>query len=776
MYCQAVTECFEEINAYCTGDSFGYPFLVNVENFTDFQTILQRLEADSRKQCIFVSQLMRKNGLPVMEDAFVRICEPGTFALIGVSQAMMLSSEDELDRVLDELLGLSVAGHVIVLLSHCRKFLERYQQRDPRLRRRVILVEGISSPLPQIRLTDNESVCIGFKPLTEIQGLLAYLERMNDEKLQAHPFLTVLTRFKPSLFSEALYSVSESKGVFAAVCQKYPDLAIAQEGFGTGEQWAWLLKEMEGFDTFSALICKHFGAIINLPMHLPKVMENKASLQMWLLWLAMHVFGTGTNRYLAEALGKSESAETFESAIYNTLLEIKYDDPRFETYYSERKQVLNSLPENRSLMNEYCDQVGRHGKYSIYYLTSSSERERYEFAKCLSVYDYTEDEINNILKEGFQEIYSYMQPFNFDILNTRLPETDSVWRKELTEYFVEYKQQKLTNRIDESFMVKVERQAIDRPFMKLQPRSSIVSKIVKEDTGFFFIDALGVEYLSYIQNKCEKYGMLFEVSIGRCELPSITSENKEFENTCPGVKKISDLDELKHHSVEYDYTECPYPIHLFQELEIIDKELRRIQAQLTQGIIQKAVILSDHGASRLAVLYGKESSSRIELEEKGLHSGRCCKIEEDPELAQASYEDGYAVLANYERFKGGRAANLEVHGGASLEEVLVPVITLTRKPENITYCFVEHIIKFKMGQDVKITLFSNAPMKNPRIQVNNVFYDGIFTVDNKHAEFTMPELKRSNTYEALIYEGDKYVDTKLEFTIERATRQRNLFG
>lgn len=36
---------------------------------------------------------------------------------------------------------------------------------------------------------------------------------------------------------------------------------------------------------------------------------------------------------------------------------------------------------------------------------------------------------------------------------------------------------------------------------------------------------------------------------------------------------------------------------------------------------------------------------------------------------------GYIVLADYGRFKGSRASNVEVHGGASLEEVIVPIIT-----------------------------------------------------------------------------------------------------
>ena len=119
---------------------------------------------------------------------------------------------------------------------------------------------------------------------------------------------------------------------------------------------------------------------------------------------------------------------------------------------------------------------------------------------------------------------------------------------------------------------------------------------------------------------------------------------------------------------------------------------------------------------------------------------------------------------------------MEVHGGATLEEVIVPIITLVRKPENITYCFVDPVIKFKVGQDAKIILFSNMPMSHPRLQVNNIFYEGTFIGDKKHAQFVMPELKRTNSYEAIVYDGEKNVGVTLNFSIERATKQKNLFG
>lgn len=213
MYCKTVNECFQEINAYCAGKPWGHPLLVNLENFNDFQTVLQRLEADASKQCIFVSQFTQKNGLPIIDDAIAKITGKETYVMVGASQAAMLRNETAVDALVDELLGLSISGHAIVLLNHCKKFIDRYLQRDPRYDRRVVLVEGSTSPLPQIKLTDNEAVCVGFKPLNGIQGLLKYMEKMDDAKLQAHPALTVLTSFKTSLFRQSLYSVTESTGI-----------------------------------------------------------------------------------------------------------------------------------------------------------------------------------------------------------------------------------------------------------------------------------------------------------------------------------------------------------------------------------------------------------------------------------------------------------------------------------------------------------------------------------------------------------------------------------
>ena len=149
----------------------------------------------------------------------------------------------------------------------------------------------------------------------------------------------------------------------------------------------------------------------------------------------------------------------------------------------------------------------------------------------------------------------------------------------------------------------------------------------KKKVQCFFFDALGVEYLAFIMAKCEEYDLVSEVAIGRCELPSITAKNKEFlQFFADGDwRKIDGLDEIKHHSQVYDYRKCEYPLHLFEELDVIDEQLRMIQSMLVQGTLEKALIVADHGASRLAVRYTVMSNHHLRntglsLKAKGLLS------------------------------------------------------------------------------------------------------------------------------------------------------------
>ena len=779
MRCNNTSECFEQISAYFNGKKTGYFLLVNTENYDVYQEILQRLEADSCKRCVYVSQNCLPNGLPNVDAAVSIASSSGNYALVGLSQAQMLRSDSALAAKLDEVLSYPISGYCVVLLDHCEQILQKFMNRDIRIKNRVALVGGEVSPLPQIKFAKTEEECIGFKPLPDIPRLLTYLERLTDMQRQDHPAVTTLSSFPVDMFRNAVYSVTSSEGIYEALTTKYSDIAGATEkAYGTDVQWSWLASKMSGKSSFSALVCDEFGATANLSAHLSDVWESGDKKMQWLLWLSLKSFGEANNHYLTLILGNCDNVDSFEMHAYLDFADVDISHPEFERYYTERKRLLEQLSENLPLVKKYCDKLGRHQKDEVFYLTDNSTQEKYEFVRCLSLYDFTPEEISCATRSMSKPLHLYMQDFAFDAVNTKLPESDSSFRGDLTTYFRDYKLQKLTNRIFPEFLKRVNAYAQSpRPYNKLQPRSSIISHMDKKKVQCFFFDALGVEYLAFIMAKCEEYGLVSEVAIGHCELPSITVKNKEFlQHFADGDwRKIDDLDEIKHHSQVYDYRKCEYPLHLFEELDVIDEQLRMIQSMLVQGTLEKALIVADHGASRLAVRYGHELNSSIELEESGEHSGRCCPAAEDPNLSFVAYEDGFAVLANYERFKGGRRANVEVHGGASLEEVVVPIITLTKRPDNIELCFVNPVITLKHRVTPELVLYSNIPLSKPRLLIDDDFYDGEFVADKKHARFEIPKIKRKGNYFAEVYDGERNMSVKLEFKAQKQTREVDLF-
>lgn len=272
----------------------------------------------------------------------------------------------------------------------------------------------------------------------------------------------------------------------------------------------------------------------------------------------MKIFGVKENTYLSLAVKKSQSLNELIDLVYMMLLDYKHDDSNFVSLYKERKRIIEKLPDNSVLTQEYCDHVGKYEKNAIYYLTDLSYKEKRAFLFYLGKpeYSYTESEIRTVTEYAFHDLYVYLNGFKFDERNTPNPSNDTELLSMLTNYFHDYKLQKVTNRIYPEFMEVVNKNAVMRSFTKLLPRISIVNDIDRSDAQIHFFDALGVEYLAYIIERCKIYGLQFVIHVAHCELPSITSQNLEFkkffklvpddngELKLPGTKE---LDELKHH-------------------------------------------------------------------------------------------------------------------------------------------------------------------------------------------------------------------------------------
>lgn len=767
MECNTMDQCFDRIEAYCQKEITGHPLLVNTENAHDFQCLVKRMQLDGNKTCVFVHDYCGK-GLPQIDALFRDVKKKGCFVVIGLSSYVMLLGKKRAEELMARLQELSVAGHVIVLLSHMKEIRLSRMQQDQHLSYRVLLLEGDPTPLPSIYLASPEENSFGQLVLPNIQALLEKLEQYDP--VGGETSFAVRTSLHKEVFSESMYSIRSSKGIYKELLRAFPVLkGDLEESWGTKEDWERFAQEWKECLSWGALAEKHFGIDAHFSAILEREYEQADTYETWLYWLLLKVQGASEDAYLSYALGKSRHWQDLWEHIFLSLSSLSFQMREFEKYCEGRKRLLEGQAIPATWVSEYQDAIAQKGRDAIWYLFAGTAWEEKMLFQCLADYDYTKEEVMGVLKTHFPDLFAYMKSFTFT-MHQKVPERLVPL---LTKYFDDYKWQKLMNHLTPDFKAQVNTLAEHRVYNQFPIRSLALSQMKKENTMMYFVDALGVEYLSYISEKCKTYGLLLSIQVVHGELPSITSQNTEFMNA--DVTNIKDLDALKHESQTYNYEKQKIPLHLVAELKAIDGVLQTIRDGLLMKEMKSAIIISDHGATRLAVLNDEEYGAEFIVgESKGQHSGRCCQVEEDPGIPFAAYENGYAVLANYMRFKGSRKADVEVHGGATLEETLVPLLQISLKPKDPMVEFQPALVQLRKKEVGELLLVTNFDMADPYIIVNGKIYRGKLETHRRRAIIPLPDMKRTHDYMADIYDGDTLLKEQVAFHVKKEVAKDNL--
>lgn len=767
MECNTMDQCFDRIEAYCQKEITGHPLLVNTENAHDFQCLVKRMQLDGNKTCVFVHDYCGK-GLPQIDALFRDVKKKGCFVVIGLSSYVMLLGKKRAEELMARLQELSVAGHVIVLLSHMKEIRLSRMQQDQHLSYRVLLLEGDPTPLPSIYLASPEENSFGQLVLPNIQALLEKLEQYDP--VGGETSFAVRTSLHKEVFSESMYSIRSSKGIYKELLRAFPVLkGDLEESWGTKEDWERFAQEWKECLSWGALAEKHFGIDAHFSAILEREYEQADTYETWLYWLLLKVQGASEDAYLSYALGKSRHWQDLWEHIFLSLSSLSFQMREFEKYCEGRKRLLEGQAIPATWVSEYQDAITQKGRDAIWYLFAGTAWEEKMLFQCLADYDYTKEEVMGVLKTHFPDLFAYMKSFTFT-MHQKVPERLVPL---LTKYFDDYKWQKLMNHLTPDFKAQVNTLAEHRVYNQFPIRSLALSQMKKENTMMYFVDALGVEYLSYISEKCKTYGLLLSIQVVHGELPSITSQNTEFMNA--DVTNIKDLDALKHESQTYNYEKQKIPLHLVAELKAIDGVLQTIRDGLLMKEMKSAIIISDHGATRLAVLNDEEYGAEFIVgESKGQHSGRCCQVEEDPGIPFAAYENGYAVLANYMRFKGSRKADVEVHGGATLEETLVPLLQISLKPKDPMVEFQPALVQLRKKEVGELLLVTNFDMADPYIIVNGKIYRGKLDTHRRRAIISLPDMKRTHDYMADIYDGDTLLKEQVAFHVKKEVAKDNL--
>lgn len=766
----AIQEVIKKIDRYLRKDDVE-PLIVDVQNGEDLDAIMLHYKLPQNVfLCVSDTEFCKTDEFPIISNILERLSnENRNFFVSEISSFFMLKGEKALVQELKELLSMSIAGHAVILTFQCAEYLRTLIKNDRRLDRRVCILDGVQSVRPRLIFTKADIKLTGAS--TVIKGLQGIAKAVESATVEV---LYIETQKSKDNYPFSLYAISDLKNPYEVLCHLDGMTSGLAESYGSKEEWQYALAEFQKHSSWQQLISAKIGSINNLDIVISAYQQNSVdSKWFWLYFIALKLFHAGDDLYLNKAIEEASSPSELVHNLYRTILEIEPTDSTFISIYERRKAHLNAIGNPLDEVNNFCKIVQSKGKYALYYLTDNTIQEKELIFKLLDRYseDFERAELFNILERIYPDLRAYLTQYRFK-------------NQLLDSYFQEYKYQKVVNKIFPNFMEVVEKQAVNRDYnIILPPRSSVIEKIDVTNAQTYFTDAMGVEYLGYIVSRCHALKLMANITVCRCELPSITSRNKEFWDVLSTeqfpIITVDKIDKIKHHGEEgYDYSreDRKLPIHLIRELELISELLMKIKTNLVNGRYQKAILIADHGASRLAVIH--ETENLWEMESDGQHSGRCCpKSEIDERPDSATDAEDFWALANYDRFKGSRKANVEVHGGATLEEISVPIIEISNlsaavevkiMPIDSTALFAdipEITVSFRKKAAIKI--FATEKLTDVSVVIDGHAYEANPIDDNFYVVEDMAEIRRAKTYSVDVFAGGIPVATDLQFRVKK---------
>jgi len=334
-----------------------------------------------------------------------------------------------------------------------------------------------------------------------------------------------------------------------------------------------------------------------------------------------------------------------------------------------------------------------------------------------------------VLKENYPDAYYYLGKIDFK-------------DQELTEYFQTYNQLKLVNKKTDEFLELVNRLAKNNNELMwhLPSRNLEVNNVYADGSIILFIDALGVEYLSLIQHLFDSNKYAIESYVARCNLPSTTKVNTDFLEERKNIR-YQKLDELKHSST------IKYPDNLIEEFNLLHEVKEKADDLLRDNTT--VIITADHGSSRMAVLYRDQAPVYQSKENAQMEKyGRCCvdEMNDYSEIEGIIKEHEYWIFANYSRFAEKGAPQCEIHGGASFEEMIVPIVQISLRKSRESTAISEKITlitnNIRVGRTkeaiVRFKLTKQYPSVKATVQGQT------YTCDYQNGEYNFKYLARSS--------------------------------
>jgi hypothetical protein len=591
-----------------------------------------------------------------------------SFCVLPISEYLRINPEIAQSTILDILTKeypealRNALFRIYIPMYRMRSILYTLPDKDPRKRDSIILLEtGEEIDYSLTIIQKNLDVELSGNEIHGFKKYLQYWEQNPNKPIILHTSNAVY--FESNVFFDDVKVIVTS---FELLRFHYSLPALFQPIDGTDDDWSRLAQTVAKEKTFQAACCSE----LSINRYNTKLFEKwklSSYFQKWLLWMWTRL--QPENSYLTDCAQNASTVEEFIELIYCRIVDF-VNKPSFDDIYRQRKSLLIKL--NLQTPQAFWTIVEHTTKLNaLRILTDLTAKEKQTIFSLIQSYDYCKrKEVITILHEVYPALANYLQfSGEYEVFDVDENQKD---------YFIKYRWFKATNNLPEEFIETVKTIATDKgtAVYALKARNLVVSEEYNSDSVILFVDGMGVEYidyLAYVFDSIPKTKYAIQYRVGFCNLPSTTQNNKDFLLGKNVLMEMLDLDEMKHGSNQY-------PNNIIREMAFLDTLKEIIENTMDSGK-NKIILTSDHGTSRLAVLVRKTIFDRkISVQDRTIYKyGRYCEgTDITDDLPTAIEYDGKLIFADYTRFEQKGAPVDEIHGGASMEEWLVPIITIKK--------------------------------------------------------------------------------------------------
>lgn len=279
--------------------------------------------------------------------------------------------------------------------------------------------------------------------------------------------------------------------------------------------------------------------------------------------------------------------------------------------------------------------------------------------------------VSNSIKDVYPEMSAYMNSDNFFDDST------------IEEYFRDYRKLKIANRITQEFYFR----AAGMSPCGVPSRDAILQKyVLDEQCALLVVDAMGAEWLPMLVTMARKRNLGVDlIAVGQAQLPTSTAFNPiHWPYDARRLQDIKRFDNIVHNGIELHELRLDEE-NLAEALSVIGKV---VVPKIIEGLTQfeRVLVTADHGSSRLAFLawhLDPRLTRNLECDDgadiansryrERAAQGSC------PSELEETLDGRFWVVRGYDRLpKRGGGWSFELHGGATLEERLVPVVVFSK--------------------------------------------------------------------------------------------------